>query len=59
VAPTQDKIGKYISDFGELIKDYKNPNFWIIGKQTRYVDQTKLPAYINIFTSIKELTNAL
>ena len=59
VAPTQDKIGKYISDFGELIKDYKNPNFWIIGKQTMHLDQTKLPAFINIFTSIKELTNAL
>jgi len=59
VAPTQEKVGKYINDFGELIKDYKNPNFWIIGKQTMHADQTKLPEYITIFTSIKELSSAL
>ena len=59
VAPTQEKVGKYINDFAELIKDYKNPNFWIIGKQTMHVDHEKLPEYIKIFTSIKELTNAL
>ncbi len=59
VAPTQGKVGKYINAFGELIKDHKNPNFWIIGKQTIHVDQTKLPKYIKRFTSIEELTNAL
>lgn len=59
VAPTQEKVEKYINDFGELIKDYQNPSFWIIGKQTIHVDQTKLPKYINIFTSIEELINAL
>jgi len=59
VAPTQEKVGKYINDFGELIKDYKNPNFWIIGKQTMHVDQTKLPNYIKSFTSIEDITNAL
>jgi len=59
VAPTREKVGKYIKDFGELIKDYKNPNFWIIGKQTMHVDKTKLPKYIKSFTSIEDITNAL
>ncbi|MBT8298063.1 MAG: MerR family transcriptional regulator, partial [Maribacter sp.] len=59
VAPTQEKVGKYIKNFGEIIKDYKNPNFWIMGKQTMHVDQTTLPEYIKIFTSIKEITNNL
>ncbi|NND79909.1 MAG: MerR family transcriptional regulator [Maribacter sp.] len=59
VAPTQEKVGKYIKNFGEIIKDYKNPNFWIMGKQTMHVDQTTLPEYIKIFTSIKDITNNL
>jgi len=59
VAPTQEKVRKYINAFCELIKDYKNPGLWIIGKQIIHVDQTKLPKYIKSFTSIKELTNAL
>ena len=59
VAPTQQKVEKYINDFSKLFKDYENPSFWIMGKQTIHLDQTKLPKYINIFTSIKELTNVL
>ncbi|MGB5498817.1 MAG: MerR family transcriptional regulator [Maribacter sp.] len=59
VAPLPDKVGKYINDFDQLIQGYKNPSFWIIGPQTSHADQTTLPDYIKIYTSIKELTSAL
>ncbi len=59
VAPTQEKVGKYLYNFSELIKSYKNPSFWIIGRQTMHVEDIDLPQYIKKFTSIEELTKAL
>ena len=59
VAPTQEKVKKYLNAFNELIKGYKNPCLWIMGRQTMHVERADLPKNIRKFTSIEELTKAL
>lgn len=59
VAPTQEKVEKYLNEFSELIKGYKNPCLWILGRQTMHVEHVDLPKNIKRFTSIEELTKAL
>lgn len=59
VKPDKTEIDTYIEEFKKLLKDYPNPNIWILGRQIQYLDTKKLPKFIKTFTSIEEVTNNL
>jgi len=59
VAPSQDKLEKYIADFSDLVKDYANSKLWILGYQTRHLNTSKLPDYISTFNSIEQVIKEL
>lgn len=59
VAPSQDKIEKYMNDFSDLIKDFPDSKLWILGYQTRHLDSSKLPEFVSTFSSIENLIENL
>ncbi len=59
VAPSQDKIEKYMNDFSDLIKDFPDSKLWILGYQTRHLDSSKLPEFVSTFSSIEKLIENL
>ena len=59
VVPEKDRIKKYISDFEKLVSEYKNPNLWILGRQVQYLDVSKLPKFVKVFTSIEDVVSRL
>lgn len=59
VAPSQDKIEKYMNDFSELIKEFPDSKLWILGYQTRHLETSKLPEYVSTFRSIENLIENL
>ena len=59
VKPDKTEIDAYMEEFKKLLKDYPNPNIWILGRQIQYLDTKKLPKFIKTFTSIEEVTNNL
>lgn len=59
VAPSQDKIEKYMNDFSDLIKDFPDSKLWILGYQTRHLDSSKLPDFVSTFSSIENLIENL
>jgi len=59
VAPTKDKIKKYINNFGKLAKDYGKCKLWVIGHQTQYLKHEELPSFIKIFSSIRQIVTNL
>ncbi|WP_405381461.1 MerR family transcriptional regulator [Maribacter sp. LLG6340-A2] len=59
VFPEKDRVNKYLQDFDELVSNYHNPNLWLLGRQTRYIDEASQPAYCKTFSSIDNLVNQL
>lgn len=59
VAPSQDKIEKYINDFSDLIQEFPDSKLWILGYQTRHLETSKLPEFVSTFNSIEQLIQNL
>ncbi|WP_420845216.1 cobalamin B12-binding domain-containing protein [Maribacter litopenaei] len=59
VKPDKSGINDYISDFEKFLEDYANPNLWILGRQTQYLEKPNLPKFLKIFTSIEEVVQNL
>ncbi|WP_047245923.1 MerR family transcriptional regulator [Maribacter thermophilus] len=59
VKPDKDHINTYIRNFENMASKYSNPNFWILGRQVKHVEVSKLPNYIKTFTSIDQVVNEL
>ncbi|APQ18349.1 MerR family transcriptional regulator [Maribacter hydrothermalis] len=59
VFPDKDRITKYLEDFSALVSGYDNPNLWLLGRQTSYIDKDTKPAYCKTFSSIQSLVKNL
>ncbi len=59
VAPSKDKLEKYIEDFSDLVSGYSSNKLWVLGYQTRHLDNSKLPNYISTFNSIDQVIKEL
>ena len=59
VAPAQDKLENYITDFSDLIQKYNTNKLWILGYQTRHIEISKLPKFVSTFTSIEQVIEQL
>ena len=59
VEPVQNKVNEYIEDFNLQINAKEQSNFWILGRQTQYLDANNLPNGVRIFNSIEEVSKAL
>ena len=59
VAPSKDKINRYILDFSKMFQGYENPNLWILGHQTEHLDRSTLPHFIKTFNSIEKVISQL
>ncbi|WP_339841841.1 MerR family transcriptional regulator [uncultured Maribacter sp.] len=59
VFPEKDRINKYLEDFSEMVSKYNNPNFWILGRQTDFIDEKIKPNYCRTFNSIDNLVSNL
>lgn len=56
VSPNKDKIEKYIADFTKMVKNYETAELWILGQQTRHLEQENTADFIKIFNSIDKIT---
>lgn len=59
VAPSQDKIEKYIEDFSDMIKEFPESKLWILGYQTKHLDTLELPKFVSTFNSIEQIIEKL
>jgi hypothetical protein len=59
VFPEKDNITSYLEDFSKLVSAYDNPNLWLLGKQTSYIDKETKPSYCKTFSSIQSLVQNL
>ena len=59
VAPTREKIKKYIDEFSKMVENHNNSKLWILGYQTQYLEEDKLPNYIKTFNSIQQIVDGL
>lgn len=59
VSPSKDRIDKYVLDFSKMLKEYKNPNLWILGHQTRHLNESGLPHFVRTFSSIEQVISEL
>lgn len=60
VEPSNEKIKKYLKAFDKMVKDEGvSPQLWLMGRQTQYLKSEKMPSYVQIFTAIEDLVNAL
>ncbi|RKN80139.1 MerR family transcriptional regulator [Ulvibacterium marinum] len=59
VAPTKDKLQKYVEEFSEMVAEYEKPRLWLLGHQTRYLREAGHPDFIKTFTSIEQVVNEL
>ena len=59
VFPEKDQINKYLEDFSVLVSNYNNPNFWILGRQTQFIDEKTKPNFCRTFHSIDKLVSNL
>ncbi len=59
VAPTKDKLKRYIDDFNKSQQKKEQAPLWILGRQTHFLDPEKLPDNIRMFRTIRELTSAI
>ncbi|MGF1559262.1 MAG: MerR family transcriptional regulator [Flavobacteriaceae bacterium] len=59
VAPSKDKMEKYIADFTKMVKDYDKPELWVLGYQTQHIEQSRLPPFIKTFNSIDKIVDQL
>ena len=59
VFPEKDRINKYLEDFSTLVSNYNNPNFWILGRQTHFIDEKTKPNFCRTFHTIDSLVSNL
>tara|TARA_R110002051_G_scaffold34256_3_gene76336 strand:+ start:62784 stop:63683 length:900 start_codon:yes stop_codon:yes gene_type:complete len=59
VFPEKVRITSYLDDFSKLVSTYDNPNLWLLGKQTSYIDKETMPTYCKTFSSIQSLVQNL
>lgn len=59
VAPSREKLQKYIEEFSEMVAEYEKPRLWLLGHQTRYLREEGHPDFIKTFTSIEQVVNEL
>lgn len=59
VAPNKDAIDKYITGFSALTKEYSNINLWVLGRQTQFISEKGLPAFVKTFNSIDHILEQL
>jgi len=59
VAPSQDKIEKYMTDFSDLTKGSSDSKLWLLGYQTRHLESSELPEFVSIFNSIEHVIEKL
>lgn len=59
IFPEKDRVNKYLEEFSALVSDYENPNLWLLGKQTRFIEQHTKPSYCRTFSSIDSLVSNL
>ncbi|MBU2945131.1 MerR family transcriptional regulator [Zobellia uliginosa] len=59
VSPSKDKIIDYIKQFNVLSASYSNTKLWLLGPQTKHLENEKLPNTIEIFNSIEKIVERL
>lgn len=59
VAPTKERIKKYVDEFSKIAENHSNSKLWILGYQTQYLEKEKLPDYIKTFNSIQQIVDGL
>jgi hypothetical protein len=59
VIPTKDGLQQYIKDFNDILSPEGASKLWILGRQTQYLAQNKLPDHIRSFESVEHLSAAL
>lgn len=59
VVPSKEKLEKYIADFKTHLNVNGDAKLWILGRQTQYLLGKKIPEGVEVFESIKEVTDAL
>jgi len=59
VAPSKDRLAKYIKKFNKQIANSSRANLWILGQQIKHLDPGNLPPHIRTFESIASLSRAL
>lgn len=59
VTPTKEKIEKYITEFADLIKEYGTAEIWVLGYQTKHLENVNLPDFVKTFNSIDQVVNQL
>lgn len=59
VVPEKEKIDAYIADFTSMTNGYRNPQLWLLGRQTQFIDKNKLPDYVATFSSMEQVIESL
>lgn len=59
VIPTKDGLEQYIDDFNEILSPDGASRLWILGRQTQFLTEDKLPGHIRAFESLEHLAAAL
>ena len=59
VAPSKDKVDRYIEEFRQTINLSEDSKLWIMGRQTQHISANILADDIRIFNSIEEFSEAL
>ncbi|NNK20608.1 MAG: MerR family transcriptional regulator [Flavobacteriaceae bacterium] len=59
VIPTKDGLDQYIDDFNEILSPDGASRLWILGRQTQFLTEDKLPGHIRAFESVEHLAAAL
>lgn len=59
VYPEKDRINKYLEKFSDLVSEYENPNLWLLGRQTHFIEPETQPKFCRTFSSIDSLINNL
>ncbi len=59
IEPNQSRIDDYLKEFSEKIGSQGNNELWILGQQTRRLNDYNLPGKVKIFSSIDSLISNL
>ncbi len=59
VQPTKDKLESYLEQFDKEINLGPGKKLWILGYQTQYLEEVKLPDYIETFKSIPDVVQKI
>ncbi len=59
VAPSKNKIKKYIEEFIHLSKEQTDIHLWVLGYQTKHIEVSNLPEFVKVFSSIDQIVAKL